>query len=80
MSKAKVRWFVDWWVNQGPTDILAIWITICLGLLYAYDDVGNVPDWTVIGWGIILMGWIYYRLSTIIDTMYSKQKGKKSLQ
>ena len=68
--KDDLKWLAKWWLNGGPTDILAFWVTVGLFLIYIKNEAHRIPVWIIAAWTIAVAGWVYYR-------MFSTLPGKK---
>lgn len=72
--KDDLKWLSNWLLNGGPTDLLVAWVTLGLLLLSVTDDVHRIPNWIVVGWIIVVLGWVYYR---IFHTAQNYKKDKQ---
>lgn len=62
-----MRRFLRWWVNGGPTDILAFWTTVGLIWLCLDGEAERIPTWVLFGWAAVVALWIFYRIVSHAD-------------
>lgn len=76
--KCRARIIFRWWLEGGVADIMAFWVTACMVLMYLLDEIDQVPEWSIISWTLILLGWVYYRLNNLVDRLCRKPKEKEN--